>query len=198
MAIPNIPDANTFPMQVARPGDSQLAVQRKEELVGYAKSFYRASWDWRSSRYHASWDKFDRNYHSLYDPVQLARKEPWQSHMFVGVAMQNVEIICNSIYKIMMAPRPPVECEAGPDGDALQAELIQDAEAYERSVSIRVWLRQVMVGQAGRHAQAQSPDHARPSLIRAEPSVGAVTRPSSHDIPAIFRAVRHGPEESPD
>jgi hypothetical protein len=131
MAIPNMPDSNTFPLQAARPGDSQLAVQRKEELMGYAKSFYRASWDWRSSRYHAQWDKFDRNYHSIYDPTLLGRKEPWQSHMFVGVAMQNVEIICNSIYKIMMAPKPPVEVEAGPDGDSLQAELIQDSEAYE-------------------------------------------------------------------
>ena len=131
MAIPNIPDSNTFPLQAARPGDSQLAVSRKEELTGYAKSFYRASWDWRSSRYHAQWDKFDRNYHSIYDPVLLGRKEPWQSHMFVGVAMQNVEIISNSIYKIMMAPNPPIEVEAGPDGDSLQAELIQDAEAYQ-------------------------------------------------------------------
>lgn len=131
MAIPNQPDSNTFPLQAAKPGDSQLAIQRKEELVGYMKSFYRASWDWRSTRYHASWDKFDRNYHSLYDPGLLGRKEPWQSHMFVGVAIQNVEIIANSIYKIMMAPTPPVEVEAGPDGDDLQAELIQDAGAYE-------------------------------------------------------------------
>lgn len=131
MAIPNQPDSNTFPLQAARPGDSQLAIQRKEELVGYVKSFYRASWDWRSSRYHAQWDKFDRNYHSIYDPILLGRKEPWQSHMFVGVAIQNVEIIANSIYKIMMAPNPPVEVEAGPDGDNLQAELIQDASAHE-------------------------------------------------------------------
>lgn len=131
MAIPNMPDSNTFPLQAAKPGDSQLAVQRKEELVGYMKSFYRASWDWRSARYHAQWDKFDRNYHSLYDPVLLGRKEPWQSHMFVGIVIQNVEIIANSIYKIMMAPNPPIEVEAGPDGDDLQAELIQDAAAYE-------------------------------------------------------------------
>lgn len=129
--LPNQPDSNTFPLQSARPGDSQLAVMRKEELVAYVTSFYRASWDWRSSRYHAQWDKFDRNYHSLYDPILLARKEPWQSHMFVGVAVQNVEIIANSIFKIMFAPKPVVEVEAGPDGDALQAELIQDVSEHE-------------------------------------------------------------------
>jgi len=127
VAVPNQPDLNTFPLQAASAGDSQLAVQRKEDLVGYVKSFYRASWDWRSTRYHAQWDKFDRNYHSLYDPVLLARKEPWQSHMFVGVTVQNVETITSQIYKTMMAPSPPVEVEAGPDGDPLQAELIQDA-----------------------------------------------------------------------
>lgn len=131
MGLPNQPDSNTFPLQAAQPGDSQLAVQRKEELTGYVKSFYRASWDWRSMRYHAQWDKFDRNYHSLYDPVLLGRKEPWQSHMFVGVTVQNVETICSQIYKTMMAPNPPIEVEAGPDGDPLQAELIQDAEAFE-------------------------------------------------------------------
>jgi len=129
--LPNQPDANTFPLQSARPGDSQLAIQRKEELTAYVKSFYRASWDWRSTRYHAQWDKFDRNYHSLYDPVLLGRKEPWQSHMFVGVAVQNVEIISNSIFKIMFAPKPVVEVQPGPDGDSLQAELIQDATEYE-------------------------------------------------------------------
>lgn len=131
MAIPNQPDSNTFPQQVARPGDSQMAVGRKEELVSYIKSFYRASWDWRSTRYHALWDKLDRNYHSIYDPTLLGRKEPWQSHMFVGVAVTNVELICSQIWKIMMAPKPPVEVEPGPDGDHLQAELIQDVAAFQ-------------------------------------------------------------------
>jgi hypothetical protein len=131
VGLPNAPDDNKFSLQAARPEDSQLAVQRKEELVGYVKSFYRASWDWRSTRYHAQWDKMDRNYHSLYDPVLLGRKEPWQSHMFVGVTIQNVEMISNQIYKIMMAPNPPVETAAGPDGDDLQAELIQDTVAYQ-------------------------------------------------------------------
>jgi hypothetical protein len=131
MAIPNQPDSNTFPLQSAQPGDSQLAVQRKEELTGYVKSFYRASWDWRSTRYHAQWDKFDRNYHSIYDPVNLGRKEPWQSHMFVGVTIQNVETITSQIFKTMMAPNPPIEIEAGPAGDDLQAKLMEEAEAYE-------------------------------------------------------------------
>lgn len=129
--LPNQPDSNTFPSQVAKPGDSQLAIQRKEELTSYVKSFYRSSWDWRSARYHAQWDKYDRNYHSIYDPVLLGRKEPWQSTMFRSVTLQNAETITSQLFKTAMAPNPPVQVEAGPDGDDLQAELIQDASAYE-------------------------------------------------------------------
>jgi len=129
--LPNQPDANLFPLQSARPEDSQLAVQRKEELTAYVKSFYRSSWDWRSARYHAQWDKYDRNYHSIYDPVLLGRKEPWQSTMFRSVTLQNCETIWSQLFKTAMAPQPPVQVEAGADGDDLQAELIQDASAYE-------------------------------------------------------------------
>jgi len=129
--LPNQPDAGLFQAPQTRPGDSQLAVQRKEELTSYCKSFFRASWDWRSARYHAQWDKFDRNYHSIYDPVLLGRKEPWQSTMFRSVTLQNTETITSQLFKTAMAPNPPVQVDAGPDGDDLQAELIEDANAYE-------------------------------------------------------------------
>jgi hypothetical protein len=131
ISLPNQPDSNPYPLQSSQPEDSQIAISRKEELTAYVKSFYRASWDWRSTRYHAQWDKFDRNYHSIYDPVLLGRKEPWQSTMFVGVSVQNVEVLWSQLYKTAMSPLTPVETEAGPDGDDLQAELIQDATAYE-------------------------------------------------------------------
>jgi len=129
--LPNQPDDGLFQAPQGRAGDSQLAITRKEELVSYCKSFYRSSWDWRSARYHAQWDKFDRNYHGIYDPVLLGRKEPWQSHMFRNVTIQNCEIITSQLFKTAMAPNPPVQVEAGPDGDALQAELIQDASSYQ-------------------------------------------------------------------
>lgn len=129
--LPNQPDDNRFPQQAARPGDSQLAVERKEALTSYVTSFYRSSWDWRSATYHARWDKYDRNYHSIYDPVLLGRKEPWQSTMFRSVSLQNVEILTSQLFKTAMAPQPPVQVEAGPDGDELQAQLIQDASSYE-------------------------------------------------------------------
>lgn len=107
-----------------------LTQQRQDELLMYIQNFYRRSWDWRST-FHARWDKYDRNYHGIYDPARLAKKEPWQSHMFADLTIQNCEIITSQIFKTMMAPKPPIQTEAGPDGDDLQARLIQDIVAYE-------------------------------------------------------------------
>lgn len=112
-------------------GDPPLVVQRKNELLMYCQSFYRRSWNWRSYRFHSNWDKFDRNYNSIYDPQRKSQKEPWQSTMFVDITVQNCEIIRSQIHKTMMAPKPPIQTEAGPDGDDLQARLIQDVVDYE-------------------------------------------------------------------
>lgn len=108
-----------------------LIDQRKEELLSYVRNFYRKSWDWRSSRLHEKWNRCDRNYHAIYDPTNAARKEPWQSTMFVDVTFQNVEIIASQIFKTMMSPNPPIQTAAGPAGDDLQARLIQDVMDYE-------------------------------------------------------------------
>jgi hypothetical protein len=115
----------------AQPTDSPLVAQRKNELLMYCQSFYRRSWDWRSQGFHAKWDRFDRNYESIYDPTKAASKEPWQSTMFVDITIQNCEIIRSTIHKTMMAPNPPIQTERGPDGDDLQARLIQDIMEYE-------------------------------------------------------------------
>lgn len=109
----------------------QLIETRKSELLSYMQSFYRASWDWRATKLHEKWNKCDRNYHAVYDPEKLAKKEPWQSRMFIDITLQNVEIISSQVFKTMMAPEPPIKTEAGPAGDDLQAELISDIMKYE-------------------------------------------------------------------
>lgn len=109
----------------------QLIERRRDELLSYINSFYRSSWDWRSSRFHQQWDKYDRNYHSIYNPDLASKKEPWQMQMFIGVTIQNVELITSEIFKTMMAPKPPIRFEAGPAGDPLQAQLIQEAIDYQ-------------------------------------------------------------------
>src|SRR5580765_1779609 len=119
-----------------KPTDSPLVAKRKDELLMYCQSFYRRSWDWRSQGFHAKWDRFDRNYESIYDPQKAASKEPWQSTMFVDITIQNVEIIVSNIFKTMMAPSPPIQTEPGPDGDELQARLIQDVVEYELEKSV--------------------------------------------------------------
>lgn len=115
----------------AQPGDSSLAAQRKQDLVNYISNFYRASWNWRSQSFHQKWDRWDRNYHSIYDPTKAARKEPWQVKMFIGITVQNVEIICSQIFKTMMAPDPPIQTKAGPAGDEMQAKLIEEVLSFE-------------------------------------------------------------------
>lgn len=115
----------------ATPTDSPLVAQRKEELLTYIRNFYKKSWDWRSSRMHEKWNRCDRNYHAIYDPTDAARKEPWQSTMFIDVTFQNVEIICSQIFKTMAGPSPMIQTAAGPAGDELQARLIQDVLDYE-------------------------------------------------------------------
>jgi hypothetical protein len=115
----------------AQPGDSSLAVQRKQDLVNYISNFYRSSWNWRSQSFHEKWNRWDRNYHSIYDPTKAARKEPWQVKMFIGITVQNVEIICSQIFKTMMAPDPPIQTKAGPAGDEMQAKLIEEVMAFQ-------------------------------------------------------------------
>lgn len=119
------------PVPAVKPEENPLVVTRKEELLSYARSFYKKSWDWRSSRLHEKWDRCDRNFHAIYDPSRAAGKEPWQSQMFIDITFQNVEIIVSQIFKTMMAPNPPIQTAAGPDGDDLQARLIQDVVDYE-------------------------------------------------------------------
>lgn len=114
-----------------KPVDASMIQQRKDDLLKYVQNFYRASWNWRQTTKHAKWDKWDRNYHSLYDPPTKARKEPWQTKMFIGITVQTVEVICSQIFKTMMAPKPPIQVAAGPAGDELQAKLIEETMEYE-------------------------------------------------------------------
>lgn len=113
---------------MARP---DLIETRKQELLNYVQNFYRKSWDWRSQRMHERWNRCDRNFHAIYDPDKVAQKEAWQSRMFIDITFQNTLICASQIFKTMMAPKPPIQTEAGPGGDELQARLIQDVVDYE-------------------------------------------------------------------
>jgi hypothetical protein len=119
------------PMSGDSPADPSLVEVRKQDLLNYVNNFYRASWNWRQQNKHTKWDKWDRNYHSIYDPDKAARKEPWQTMMFIGITVQTVEVICSQLFKTMMAPKPPIQTVAGPAGDELQAQLIQETMDYE-------------------------------------------------------------------
>ena len=104
---------------------------RKREVLNYVTNFYKRSWSWRAGKFHYKWDCNDRDYHSIYDPQRRSEKETWQECIHTGLTVANIETIHGSMYKTMMAPKPPIQCEKGPAGDDLQARLIQDLVAYE-------------------------------------------------------------------
>lgn len=110
----------------------------KKEAAKFVSDFYRKSFDWRnngSSSYHQKWDRWERNYHNIYDPGIRAKKEPWQSCMFVPYSVTNVEVITTSLFKLLFGKRESIRFDPREMGDELQAELHSDVLAYEMDMS---------------------------------------------------------------
>lgn len=111
----------------------------KKEAAKFVSDFYRKSFDWRnnggSSSYHQKWDRWERNYHNIYDPAIRAKKEPWQSTMFVPYSVTNVEVITTSLFKLLFGKRESIRFDPREMGDELQAELHSDVLAYEMDMS---------------------------------------------------------------
>ena len=106
----------------------------KQEIVEFVRKFYKTSYDWRdngSNGYHAKWDKYERNYNNIYDPGIVAKKESWQSTMFIPYTATNVEVITSALYKILMGKRQSLAFNPREIGDELQAELQTSVLAYE-------------------------------------------------------------------
>lgn len=111
----------------------------KKEAAKFVSDFYRKSFDWRnnggSDSYHQKWDRWERNYHNIYDPEIRAKKEPWQSCMFVPYSVTNVEVITTSLFKLLFGKRESIRFDPRETGDELQAELHSDVLAYEMDMS---------------------------------------------------------------
>jgi hypothetical protein len=110
----------------------------KKEAAKFVSDFYRKSFDWRNnglSSYHQKWDRWERNYHNIYDPGIRAKKEPWQSCMFVPYSVTNVEVITTSLFKLLFGKRESIRFDPREMGDELQAELHSDVLAYEMDMS---------------------------------------------------------------
>lgn len=111
----------------------------KKEAAKFVSDFYRKSFDWRnnggSSSYHQKWDRWERNYHNIYDPAIKAKKEVWQSTMFVPYSVTNVEVITTSLFKLLFGKRESIRFDPREMGDELQAELHSDVLAYEIDMS---------------------------------------------------------------
>ena len=112
---------------------------QKKEAAKFVSDFYRKSFDWRnnggSESYHQKWDRWERNYHNIYDPSIRAKKEIWQSTMFVPYSVTNVEVITTSLFKLLFGKRESIRFDPREMGDELQAELHSDVLAYEMDMS---------------------------------------------------------------
>lgn len=110
----------------------------KKEAAKFVSDFYRKSFDWRNNgdgSYHKKWDRWERNYHNIYDPEIRAKKELWQSTMFVPYSVTNVEVITTSLFKLLFGKRESIRFDPRETGDELQAELHSDILAYEMDMS---------------------------------------------------------------
>lgn len=106
----------------------------KQQAAKYVRDFYRTSYDWRnngSDSKHQKWDRYERNYHSIYDPNMKAKKESWQSTMFIPYSVTNVEVIVSSLFKLLLGKRDPLRFDPRETGDEFQAELHSDILRYE-------------------------------------------------------------------
>lgn len=106
----------------------------KKEAVEFVRKFYQTSFDWRNNGdtgYHTKWDRWERNYNNIYDPAIVAKKEPWQSTMFIPYSVTNVEVITSALFKILMGKRQPLMFVPREFGDEIQAELQSDVLQFE-------------------------------------------------------------------
>ena len=114
------------------------AYSHKKEAANFVKSFYKTSYDWRNQgneSYHNKWDRWERNFHNIYDPSIRAKKESWQSTMFIPYSVTNVEIITSALFKLLVGKRESLRFEPREMGDELQAELHSDILAYEMDMA---------------------------------------------------------------
>ena len=104
--------------------DADLA-RRKLELHNHLRQWLGKAMMHRRANYEHKWDRWRRNANSIYDPAKAARKENWQSKMFVPLTLQNKEIIKSNLYRTLVAGLP-YSIAPYPSGDHDQAQSIKD------------------------------------------------------------------------
>ena len=71
----------------------QTIEYRKGELHSHLKKWLADVMSAREANYHTRWNRWRRNSRNIYDPQKKARKEGWQSTLFVPLSMMHKEIL---------------------------------------------------------------------------------------------------------
>jgi len=100
--IESEPDKNAF-MQIEA---------AKSELHSHVCEWQKKSADWRKASYEGKWQKYQRNTDGVFDPQISAKKEDWQSKVFVGITASHRETIHSHLFKTMAGINPPMEVKS--------------------------------------------------------------------------------------
>ena len=96
------------------------------ELLEWCNQWLRKAKDWRKQSYETDWLAWQRNADAEYNPEIAARKEGWQSKVFVPVTPSHRETCHAALYRMIAGARPPLEMHPRPGGTEDQAQDIRD------------------------------------------------------------------------
>jgi hypothetical protein len=108
-------DAVTYLNEVEQSNDKTNQFQAeaaKSELHSFVCDFQQKSADWRRASYETKWQKYQRNCDGIFDPDISAKKEDWQSRVFVGITASHRETIHSHLFKTMAGINPPLEIKS--------------------------------------------------------------------------------------
>lgn len=111
--------------QAQRAGQQARAIALAE-LLEWCNQWLEKAKNWRQQSYETKWLRWQRNADAEYDPEIAARKESWQSKVFVPVTPSHRETVHAALYRMFAGSRPPLEMHPRPGGDDQQAEDIRD------------------------------------------------------------------------
>lgn len=103
---------------------------RSAELHAYLRGWLASSMAARRANYEDNWNRWRRNARNIYDPARKARKERWQSTMFVPISMQTKEVIKSQLYRSLIAGLPyslkPLPSGSQDEATAIKTLLLRE------------------------------------------------------------------------
>ena len=103
---------------------------RKDELHSYLRGWLAKSMQARRKNYEDRWNRWRQNSRNIYDPQKKARKEKWQSALFVPITMQNKEIIKSQLFRTLVSGLP-YSIRPRPSGTQDEAKDVKDLVVRE-------------------------------------------------------------------